>query len=134
MIAYILYEVLNLEANLYLFLFFSILPDATWFFYKNHRKESWYHTVLAFSWIIIFHPYWISILSHFVVDFFFGGIRLTPWSKKRIGLIHKERRIPKTVPLVERLFKHLKWNVYNKKYLIVIELALLIVSLVLFFT
>ncbi len=123
MIAYILYRVLNLDANLWLFLFFSILPDASWPFYKNHRKESWYHTVLTFSWTIIFYPYWIAIASHFLADLFVGGIRLTQWSK-RIGKWDDEEPVATDKPFPIRILIHLKKKYYTKWYNLVIEIIL----------
>jgi len=132
MIAFILYKVLHLDANVWLFLFFSILPDASWPFYNNHRKESWFHTVLTFSWTLFFYPYWIAVLSHFVADFFFGGIKLTPWSKKRIGIIsRKGKPISKKYSVIERIRKHLVTKYFNHPLYALLEIVLLIVTIVL---
>lgn len=127
MLAYILYKVFRMHANLWLFLFCSILPDASWPFYKNHRKESWYHTPLTFIWSILFFPYWIAILSHFIADIIFGEIRLTPWSKKFYGIIvnKKSVRISTKEFLPIRIIKHLWYN--TKWYYVVTELVLLII-------
>ena len=127
MIAYILYKLLNLDANIWLFLFFSILPDASWPFYKNHRRESWYHTVLIFSWVVFFPPYWIAVASHFIADFFFGGIRLTPWSK-RIGNVMDRETAPLNMPLVKRLLTQMKDIHYAEWYNILIEVVLIIIE------
>lgn len=132
MIGFIIYKLLNLKANLLLFLFCSILPDASWPFYTNHRKESWYHTVLFFSWTLFFPPYYLAVLSHFIADFFTGGIRLTPFSKKGIGIIFKdEKRVPSSEFFITRMIKHVFNNFKTRKYLIIIELILFIICLLL---
>jgi hypothetical protein len=134
MIAFIIYKLFNLKANLFLFLFFSILPDVSWPFYTNHRKESWYHTVLFFTWTLFFPPYCLAVLSHFIADFFAGGIRLTPWNKKRVGIIFEdEKRVLKSKFFISRMFNHVINNFKKRKYLFFIEIFLLIICLLFIF-
>lgn len=131
-LAYILYKLLGLNASLWLFLLFSIVPDAIWPFFKNHRKESWYHTPLVFAWTLFFYPYWIAVLSHFAADAIFYVIRLTPWSKSYIGFGKNKKsiRIDTSVPLPERLIRHLIAN--TKWYDVAVEIVLLAIALFLF--
>ncbi|MDD4353821.1 MAG: hypothetical protein PHN56_05180 [Candidatus Nanoarchaeia archaeon] len=134
MIAFIIYEVFNLKANLLLFLFCSILPDASWPFYKKHRIQSWYHTVLTFFWTIFFHPYWIAVLSHFIADFFTGGIRFTPFDKKTFGIkLKNEERKSENDFFLIRLIKHVFYSFKSRKLLILIEVILFVICMILIF-
>ncbi len=129
MFAYILYELFNLDANLWIFLGLSILPDITWPLHKNHRKTSWWHTPLTFIWVLLWPQYAVAVISHFILDLTYG-IRLTPWNKELFGLmIDKEKkRVSKKVFLPIRIIKHVYRNYYSRIHNLIIEIVLLIIT------
>ena len=131
MFAYILFKLLKLNVNLFVFLFLSILPDITWPFYENHRKTSWWHTPLSFIWVLLWPQYAIAVASHFLLDLTYI-FRLTPWSRNYVGFnwdTDTGGRISTKVPLLKRVLLHAYKNYFSKWYYLLFETVLFLITL-----